>query len=267
MLRVWCREGCLDQVEALLRAGVDVDEADVDLMTPLMMAAVNFDPTRPKIMASLLRAGANVNLLNLFEESVLDMVVYSPELISMLLPHATYATVHQAFVTACKYGLPTAIFLRPYVDLNYVHRGTTVFAELCHRVCTKRIFDILMWLHAEGADATKVAVLKRVSSFNMQNPYQRDLFLWLLTNGTLLNRRGNVSMTRLRNNTTTMMNTAFVLYEMRQRVEGLFWICRHLSKNKGMSILGIGIEAFAGIPTGSPYKQLRQLWKMLDMKD
>lgn len=251
-LHIACDGGNFPMVRWLLEKKADVNCADHAGMTPLMVAAA----TSLSAMELLCEHGADVNYLNRYGDTALDIATGDLRLVKQLYPLASATTVQNAFYWACRYGyLPTAQFLLPHVDVNRGVDGMTPF----YAACLEGSFKSMRWLHSVGADVTIPYLVRheQVTPLQFICRVHPELVFWLVTHDTVVNRRGHVSPRRLRRvNYRVIKEKVGVM--LRDDYAVFLVLAAHNHTADTMTV----IREFLGLPNGRHYRQMMEIKRL-----
>ncbi len=251
-LHIAC-DGCnMPMVRWLLHKRADVNHADHAGITPLMVAA----STSPDIVNLLCAYGADVNYLNRYGDTAMDIAASNVAVVKEMYPWAQAATVQAAFYWACRYGyLSTAQFLLPYVDVARGVDGMSPF----YAACFEGSFNTMRWLQSVGADVT--TAYDRTSPVKVVSRLHPSLLAWMVMHDTVLNRRGHVSRSKIRKlkkyrvireQVDAMLRTDYVTFLV-------------LSTNKHTADTLTVIRDFLGLPNGRHYRQMMELKRLFNI--
>ena len=255
-LHIAC-DGCnLTMVRWLLHKRADVNHADHAGITPLMLAASTANWDTLDIIEMLCAYGADVNYLNRYGDTALDIATSNVIAVKKLYPRASKSTVQSSFYWACRYGyLSTAQFLLPYVDVDRGVDGMTPF----YGACFEGSFITMRWLHSVGADVT--IPYERTSPVKVVSRVHPSLLAWMVMHDTVLNHRGHVSRSKVRK----VKNYRVIREEVGAMLRTDYALFLVLSSNKHSADTMTVIREFLGLPNARHYRQMMELKRLFNI--
>lgn len=258
-LHIAC-DGNLGMVRWLLHNRADVNHPDHAGITPLMVAASTANWDTLDIIELLCEYGADVNYLNRYGDTALDIATSNVTVVKQLYPWAHAVTVQSSFYWACRYGyLSTAQFLKPHVNVNRGVEGMTPF----YAACLEGSFNTMRWLHSVGADVTAPYEVghELVTPLQVISRVSPDLLPWMVMHDTVVNGRGHVSRRRLR----CVKKYRLVAEKIGIMLRDDYALFMVLSANKHTADTMTVIREFLGLPNARHYRQMMELRRLFKL--
>jgi ankyrin repeat protein len=253
-LHVACDSCNLNMVRWLVYNRANINCADHAGITPLMLATTT--PCCSAVIELLCECGADVNYVNRYGDTALDVATGDVRLVKLMYPLATADTVQTAFYWACRCGhLLTAQFLLPHVDVDRGVDGMTPF----YAACLEGSITTIQWLHAVGADVT--IPYEQVTPVKVVSMLHPCLLPWMVMHDTVVNRRGHVSRPLLRR----VKNYRVIKEKLGDMLQDDYALFLVIATNKLTTDTMTVIREFLGLPNGRHYRQMMELKRIFSV--